>query len=316
MPLQSVAARCCWPRGRPTPWAGSCTPTPSINPFKPSAAQPTAHPHPTQYYDIPVVSLRAAAWRLMHAGIDKFKVDKVGMIPCSSMVNDSLVTPVAPVAVNTSYFYTDCVHPSHQSLLALAELLIHPLARAVVEVAAGLQPKRRADPRLEGMPPPMIPGTPDRSSSVCFMLEDFKGVVKAANGFVYRPERPDAETFVQQKWAWSGTGPGDWAEMELNTQLGGTHPGSLVTVYMSFLVSYKDMGAAVVNCTAGYTCGAPTVTAHRPDVNVSIFVLNGLMVTQHPQCRVRVTIVNIKKPDPKEGLRFVMDAVFMRPISQ
>lgn len=38
--------------------------------------------------------------------------------------------------------------------------------------------------------------------------EDFKGVVKAANGFVYRPERPDAETFVQQKWAWSGTGPG------------------------------------------------------------------------------------------------------------
>ncbi|PRW61151.1 hypothetical protein C2E21_0306 [Chlorella sorokiniana] len=29
-----------------------------------------------QYYDVPVVSLRAAAWRLMHAGIEGFKVDK------------------------------------------------------------------------------------------------------------------------------------------------------------------------------------------------------------------------------------------------
>ena len=27
-----------------------------------------------QYYDVPVVSLRAAAWRLMHAGIEGFKV--------------------------------------------------------------------------------------------------------------------------------------------------------------------------------------------------------------------------------------------------
>lgn len=141
MPLESVAARCCWPRGRPSSWAGLCTPAPpEINPLKPSAAQPPPHPNPTQYYDLPVVSLRAAAWRLMHAGIDKFKasgaactasmpvalaqcvhacpqmfahaatrlqVDKVGMIPCSSMVNDSLITPVAPVAENTSYFYTD-----------------------------------------------------------------------------------------------------------------------------------------------------------------------------------------------------------------
>ncbi len=27
-----------------------------------------------QYYDLPVVSVRAATWRLMHAGIDGFKV--------------------------------------------------------------------------------------------------------------------------------------------------------------------------------------------------------------------------------------------------
>lgn len=33
-------------------------------------------------------------------------------------------------------------------------------------------------------------------------------MVKAANGFVWRPEKPDAENFVRQKWGWSGQGPG------------------------------------------------------------------------------------------------------------
>lgn len=50
--------------------------------------------------------LHACPQMFAHAAT-RMQVDKVGMIPCSSMVNDSLVTPVAPVAVNTSYFYTD-----------------------------------------------------------------------------------------------------------------------------------------------------------------------------------------------------------------
>lgn len=62
------------------------------------------------------------------------------------------------------------VHPDIQGPRVLAELLIHPLARAVLEVAAGLQPKRRADPRLDGMPPPMIPNSAQLASSTCFML--------------------------------------------------------------------------------------------------------------------------------------------------
>ena len=35
---------------------------------------------PSQYYDIPVISLRAAAWRLMSAGIEGYKVTRTSPV--------------------------------------------------------------------------------------------------------------------------------------------------------------------------------------------------------------------------------------------
>ena len=40
------------------------------------------------------------------------------------------------------------------------------------------------------------------------MQEAFKPIVKDAQGFDYRAERPNATTFVEQKWAWTGLNPG------------------------------------------------------------------------------------------------------------
>lgn len=40
------------------------------------------------------------------------------------------------------------------------------------------------------------------------MQGDFKSLAKAASGFEYRAERPNAETFVQQKWGYSAFLPG------------------------------------------------------------------------------------------------------------
>ena len=38
--------------------------------------------------------------------------------------------------------------------------------------------------------------------------EEFKPLVTDARGFEYRPERPGAPNFVQQKWGWTGLQPG------------------------------------------------------------------------------------------------------------
>lgn len=51
------------------------------------------------------------------------------------------------------------------------------------------------------------------------LQEDFKDLVKASRGFLFKPERPEAEGFVAQKWGWSSDEPGarrvapcsDWA---------------------------------------------------------------------------------------------------------
>ena len=62
------------------------------------------------------------------------------------------------------------VHPSPNGNIVLAELLIHPLQRALSESAAGIQPKRRDNAHLDRIPPPMIPNSPEKSPSFCAML--------------------------------------------------------------------------------------------------------------------------------------------------
>lgn len=41
------------------------------------------------------------------------------------------------------------------------------------------------------------------------MQESFKPLVVAQRGFSYKPERPNATEWAQQKWGWSGTRPGE-----------------------------------------------------------------------------------------------------------
>ncbi len=40
------------------------------------------------------------------------------------------------------------------------------------------------------------------------MQEEFKPLVKQAQGFEYRPERPARTSVLAQKWGWSGLQPG------------------------------------------------------------------------------------------------------------
>lgn len=42
-------------------------------------------------------------------------------------------------------------------------------------------------------------------------------MVVTHQGFVWRAERPEEDTFVGQKWGWTGLQPGDWAELEFDS---------------------------------------------------------------------------------------------------
>ena len=41
------------------------------------------------------------------------------------------------------------------------------------------------------------------------LQEDFKPMVRRSSGFEWRPERPNATTFVEQKWGWTGQAVGE-----------------------------------------------------------------------------------------------------------
>ena len=51
----------------------------------------------------------------------------------------------------------------------MAEALSAPLMRAVAEEAAAPYRPSRDDPRLVGIPPPMIPGNEESRTTVCLM---------------------------------------------------------------------------------------------------------------------------------------------------
>lgn len=38
--------------------------------------------------------------------------------------------------------------------------------------------------------------------------EDFRPLVRASEGFEWRPQKPSAASFVEQKWGWAGQDPG------------------------------------------------------------------------------------------------------------
>lgn len=268
----------------------------------------------SQYYDIPALSLRSAIFPLLQAGIPGFKADKV--------LNQNQVTmsgkpiPVAEPEERDAYFYYDRSHPADGGHRVIAELIASLLMRAVErEEAVSCAPSRWAPqrPQPRELPPPMVPGNADAPTTLCAMQEDFKGVVVESEGFEYRAERPHEATFVGQKWGWTSDIPGAWAELEFDSRRDATKDashGNWASVYLSHLKSYEGMGTARVACVSGCHC-QKTVLDGTWEQQATLMQIHGFKVTQHAQCRVRVTVS--KKPGavPQQGHKVTLMAIMV-----
>ncbi|KAI3428300.1 hypothetical protein D9Q98_006679 [Chlorella vulgaris] len=271
------------------------------------------------YYDIPTVSIRAAAYHLMAAGVDKFRVDAVpmaGRAHAFLLPNGSRVVGVIPSSPpNTPwepFFLVDGMHPGNFGHQALAELLAQPLIRAVWEAEAGeavYVADRRPEPRVAGLPPPMIPGNQDSTPGFCAMLEAFKPVVRNVSGFEYQAERPDAADFMHQKWGWRATEPGSWAELELDTRAD-DGAGADTVVWLAYLRSYQGMGTALISCVSGCTC-EPAVLDGTWQRRASLFWMTRFPVSRTRRCRIRVTVQEAAGEFPQKGHKVMLVAVMV-----
>eukprot|EP00887_Chlorella_sp_A99_P003009 scaffold9.g3009.t1 len=203
------------------------------------------YPHPSTeadfttlaaYYDVPSLSLRAAVHPLMRTNVTGFRVDKV----TKSMPTFEWLTTINDTDKPADFFYADGMHPSDTGHQALADLLIALVQQAVAAAVAspqpGLHPHSAPPAEAKGasarnlaaaseapaaaldLPPPMQSGVVDAPMSVCLMQEDFRSVVVDSRGFEYRAERPNGTTFVGQKWGWTSSEVGAWAELEIDTR--------------------------------------------------------------------------------------------------
>ncbi|KAL4440672.1 hypothetical protein ABPG77_000381 [Micractinium sp. CCAP 211/92] len=278
-----------------------------------------------QYYDMPSPSVRDAAWPLMQAGIPPFKVSHV--LKKGQTTPAGVELPVAEPGTEGQYFFYDKVHPSDVGHQVMAELLAGVVLQAVDRVlaaqeAAGMAgeagPAGGGEPRATKLPPPMIPGNADVPTTLCAMQEDFKPYARAMQGFAFRPERPDAATFVEQKWGYTGDSPGHWVELELSTVDGAAAGGGAgsgaggdrATVFLGYLSSYDGMGQARVECVSGCKCAATAFDA-RWKQKVSLTQMHQFKVSQHPRCRVRVTIAQPGDDSSSGGSKVQLNALMV-----
>lgn len=264
-----------------------------------------------QYYDFPSVSVRAAMWHLMRARVDQFNPDAARLGATTSPSEYSI--PGAEPGAEKVYWYRDRTHPGDEGHGMMAELLAHALARAVIDT---LSPRprlhlARRDADLtpaqdeHGLPLPMIPGNAATPTTLCAIEEDFKQVVVATSGFQYKPERPTARNFVEQKWGWSAKTPGAWAEMEFDSESGfvdlaGNGTDGKAQVSLSYLKSYRGMGTARVACVAGCAC-EPQLLDGTWETEVSLQQILQFWVSRHKRCRVRVTVLPAPGAVPQRG---------------
>eukprot|EP00887_Chlorella_sp_A99_P007655 scaffold20.g7655.t1 len=254
-----------------------------------------------QYYDIPALSVRAAALPLMRAGVRGFRVDGFGSPAMGEQQRE--------------YFYVDPCHPTDTGHQVLADLLIYSMQQAARQSLFDHQGSRGGGgegggggaPLQDGLPPPLQPGVRDTPPALCML-----------------------------QWGWQSSAVGAWVELEVDTREGSgggaASPGRAangtagsaaaapaapadtqqqqqqmtMTMSLGHLRSYQGMGIGKVQCVAGCMCQESFFDGLWVR-KLSLVETHQFGVTQHPACRVRVTVA--KRHDGKPGTKVALKSL-------
>lgn len=248
-----------------------------------------------QYYNLPILSIRSAAYYLMFRKEPGYLVHKWRRESVEEDPNGDQL------------YYFDDLHPQDRTgHRALADLMIGLVRTTAQDLQQ--RPLDATDESIaqEAMLPPMIPGNYQRSTSTCLVGRLFEPVVVAQQGFVWKNERP-AEKMANQKWGWISEQPGSWAELEVDTSndLQGDLKPETNEIALTYLKSYEFMGQAKVQCLAGCVCEETSFDGYWKEQS-SLTELHRFQVTPHEKCRLRVTVLDTSSsPDGGKKAKLV-----------
>ncbi|GFH18797.1 uncharacterized protein HaLaN_15658 [Haematococcus lacustris] len=281
---------------------------------------------------LPTLSVKAACWRLMAAGVRGFNVSRTrarddggredpaldqqlrGDVFYFDVVHPGVrgfnvsrtrarddggrEDPALDQQLRGDVFYFDVVHPDgNTGHRAMADLVIQLFADAT----KGPSRRRPAHAAHNALPPPMIPGNWESRSDKCFI----------ASFSWMNDQAPDKRA----KWGFIASQPGAQIRLKLDTTtsakslLEGAQDQDLVTIEVAHLRSYAGMGMASVECLSGCTC-SPTILDGHHQARVSLVALHEVVATQAAQCVLQVTVLAGTK-DPTGGHKVKLTGVMV-----
>ncbi|KAG2454180.1 hypothetical protein HYH02_001215 [Chlamydomonas schloesseri] len=254
------------------------------------------------YYGLQLLSLKAAVFHQMVAGVRGFRADVTRSQTRTNATADHM-----------ALFYEDPMHPSaYTGHRAIAELVIGLL----VKVGRGLvmRPWRQSEEaaRVAPLPRHLIPGNEDSVSDVCILGNRLRESAVDPKGFSWINEGRDPRA---PKWGFTATQPGASIAFLIDTTSGsssssgggvaataGVAVGSaagaanganadataagaglaaaatataaqskprFVMLILAYLRSYESMGLADITCAGGCVCGDRALDLHRKYNNES-----------------------------------------------
>ncbi|KAG2493156.1 hypothetical protein HYH03_008579 [Edaphochlamys debaryana] len=238
------------------------------------------------YYGLPLISVKAAAYHQMKAGLKGFRVDGL-----------AAALRADPSAPQDQHFFDDPMHPSgNTGHKAMAELIIGLL----IHTARGLvaQPWRPAEEAAlsEPLPTHMVAGNADTRHDRCLLGPRLKAAAVEKQGFDWVNEGTNP---LAPKWGFTAYKAGSSITLDflssasasantsattapaaLAASAGGSGGGAaaplsspggpkLVMLLLAYLRSYEHMGVAEVTCEGGCLCGEAARTAYNQTVEAA-----------------------------------------------
>jgi len=237
------------------------------------------------YYDIPSLSLKAATYHQMQAGVEGFQVETPRHDDIDGLAGKS--------------FYWDKIHPdSLTGLRAMGEIAMHLIESIQSELSSGMGTSERADAAPgNDVPTPMVPGNFEAISDRCFIGENFKNTIVKAKDFDWANDSNSRA----EKWGYISTVKNAELHIQVNTLANSASAdkvnkkvADLVMVQVAHVKSYETMAAATLKCISGCTCDESIIEGHLPKTKNTQLYLHVVYVSQAEECVLSITVPYVR----------------------